>query len=355
MRKNNIEPQYLDLLKKVLASGTRKDDRTGTGTISLFGKQIRHDMSLGFPALTTKKFAFKTMATELTWFLRGDTNIKYLVDRNCHVWDGDCYQAYCKAHANNKNILSQKDFIAKIKNDKEFSNKFGNLGRIYGAQWRDWRGIKIDKDGVLTIQYVDQIKELIKKLKANPDSRRLLVNAWNPIDVKDDTTVLPPCHYGFQLYTRLLSYQERYDIWFKQNYETGLEYNPSLEPDFDHEMFEPTPIRSISLMYNARSQDLALGTPFNIASYALLLKIIAKEVNMIPSELVANMGDCHVYKNHIEGVKEQLQREPLNLPQLKIKNNVKYESGDVLPFYETNDFSLVNYKSHPKIRFQLSN
>ena len=365
MRKNNIEEQYLDLLKEVLASGTRKDDRTGTGTISLFGKQIRHDMSLGFPAITTKKLAFKTMATELTWFLRGDTSIKYLVDRNCHVWDGDAYKAFCDSHTtagnpNGKALAEQlnsvvpighslKSFIEEIKNNNEFAKKWANLGKIYGHSWRNWNGQLGNNEGI------DQIKDVVLGLKSNPDSRRLLVSAWNPTDVKDDNTVLPPCHYGFQLYTRKLNQKERYDIWFKQNYETGLEYNPDNTPDYDYEMYEPTPTRAISLMWNQRSADLALGIPFNIASYALLLEVVAKEVGMIPDELIGTIGDAHIYSDHVDGVKTQLQREPLELPRLEINDNVKWKTGDVLPYYQTSDFKLVGYQSHPKIKFPLSN
>jgi len=303
--KNNLDKSYQLLLQDILDNGIQKGDRTGTGTISVFGRQIRHKMSEGFPLLTTKKMAWKTMVTELLWFLRGDTNIKFLHDNNCHIWDGD----YEKSGRTD-----------------------GELGPIYGKQWRNWNGI-------------DQISNLINELKANPDSRRLMVNAWNVGEL--DQMVLPPCHYGFQVYTRELTNKERYRIWFNKNYETGMEFNDELIPDFDDKYYELTPKRAISLMWNQRSVDTFLGLPFNIASYGLLLLMIADEVEMYPEELIGNLGDTHLYLNHIEQAKEQIKREPFRLPNVHIRDGIEsFMPGDII---------LENYISHPSIKAPLSN
>ena len=387
---NNIDKQYIELLKDILENGVTKSDRTGTGTISVFGRQIRHKMSGGFPILTTKKVAFKTMVTELLWFLRAETNIKYLLDNDCHIWDGDAYKRYIMMPKELSEVVSdsekfngrnftKEEFINKIKTDNEFAKKWGELGKIYGFQWRNWNG------------KIDQISELIKQLKENPDSRRLLVSAWNPSDIPHQ--VLPPCHYGFQVYTRELSLEERKIEYFKRG------YTPNIDP------LDIVPTRAISLMWNQRSVDTPLGCPINIISYALLLEIIAKMVNMVPDELIGNLGDCHIYLNQIEGVKEQIgrdlteeerynlwfannyetgmeryfdpnnlpnyddpyyeptpkkTREPFSLPKLKhIKSDEFYRQlSDDFSFItqiRNTDFVLEEYKSHPKIYFPLSN
>ena len=239
---NNLDKQYQELLTDIGAlNGTFKEDRTGTGTVSVFGRQIRHKMKDGFPLLTTKKMAWKTIVTELLWFLRGDTNIKYLVDNDCHIWDGDAYKNYQKTMTEwfgNESQLTKEQFIDKIKTNNEFAQKWGELGPIYGKQWRNWESVD-------TSQYwqedwsskdTDQIQNLINELKVNPDSRRLLVSAWNVGQLGE--MVLPPCHYGFQMYTRELSNKERYRIWFNRNYETGMEFNDELIPDFDDKYYE---------------------------------------------------------------------------------------------------------------------
>jgi len=359
---NELDLQYQDLLQHILDNGVEKKDRTGTGTLSVFGYQIRHNMKDGFPLLTTKKMAWKTMVTELLWFLRGDTNIKYLVDNNCHIWDGDCYKAYEKQQTNYFiPIYSQEKFIDKIKTDDEFAKKWGELGPVYGKQWRNWKssknGITLYPNGSMgepqktsIISTIDQIANLINDLKTNPDSRRLMVNAWNVGEL--DQMVLPPCHYGFQVYTRELTYKERYKIWFANNYETGMEYNDIIVPDFDNSYYVPTPSRKISLMWNQRSVDTFLGLPFNIASYGLLLEIIAKEVNMVPDELIGNLGDVHLYLNHIEQAKEQISRTPYELPTLRLPHYTlgiwDYEISDIVD-------ELINYQSHPTIKAPLSN
>jgi thymidylate synthase len=365
---NNLDKQYQALLQDILDNGVEKNDRTGTGTISVFGRQIRHKMSEGFPLLTTKKMPFKTITTELLWFLKGDTNIKYLVDNNCHIWDGDAYKNYCK---NNSNPESMMKFIDTIKTDSLRAKTWGELGPIYGKQWRNWtrkttREEKIVNPDVYEKQ-IDQIQNLINDLKTNPDSRRLMVNAWNVGEL--DQMVLPPCHYGFQVYTRELSKDERMDYWFK-NHKPNRDVCDSVDESSEeeqHKYFDDVnvPKRAISLMWNQRSVDTFLGLPFNIASYGLLLEIIAKEVNMVSDELIGNLGDTHLYSNHIEQAKEQLTREPMKLPQLsyldeyhylhdtKLVGEISFE-GKIEDF-RPDMFKIVNYQSHPTIKAPLSN
>ena len=341
---NNIDKQYQELLQDILDNGVIKSDRTGTGTKSVFGRQIRHKMSEGFPLLTTKKMAWKTMVVELLWFLRGETNIKFLLDYDCHIWDGDAYKNYQTEWLKENppfsgpydNVcLTKEEFIKKIKTDDKFAKEWGELGPIYGKQWRSWKYQKNEwYDGKNHYEEesksIDQIKNLIEQLKTNPDSRRLMVSAWNVGEL--DQMVLPPCHYGFQVYTR-----------------------------------ENNGQRYISLMWNQRSVDTLLGLPFNIASYGLLLEIIAKEVNMVPDELIGNLGDTHLYLNHIEQAKEQIGRTPYELPTVKITERnwymheaVKEHLGEKtldekLKSYRPDCFELIGYESHPKIKAPLSN
>jgi thymidylate synthase len=271
-------------------------------------------MKDGFPVLTTKKMAWKTMVTELLWFLRGDTNIKFLVDNGCHIWDGDAFKNYINKTNEYKGDWpdTMDEFIERIKTDDEFAKKWGELGPVYGKQWRSWSaGVLEDKHGLGNI---DQIQNLIRDLKTNPDSRRLMVNAWNVGEL--DQMTLPPCHYGFQCYVREGKY--------------------------------------LSLMWNQRSVDTFLGLPFNIASYGLLLTILAKEVNMIPDQLIGNLGDTHLYLNHIEQAKEQIGREPFELPTLN--QFPTYEgSRPSIESYVVSDFTLKDYQSHPSIKAPLSN
>ena len=262
-----MDIQYNNLLKDILDNGTKKNDRTGTGTISVFGRYIRHDMSDGFPLLTTKKMAIHSIMTELKWFMSGDTNIRFLVDNGVTIWNGD----YEKSG----------------RTDNE-------LGPIYGKQWRNWNGI-------------DQIKSLIEKIKTNPDSRRHIVSAWNVGEL--DQMTLPPCHYSFQCY---------------------VSNNGKL-----------------SLMWSQRSVDTFLGLPYNIASYGMLLLLLCKETGYEPGELIGNLGDTHLYRNHLEQAKLQLTREPYELPTVKL-SNVDVLRGEF-------DYKLINYKSHPKIKAPLSN
>jgi thymidylate synthase len=381
---NNIDKQYQDLLRDILYHNNPKVDRTGTGTISVFGRQIRHKMSEGFPLLTTKKMPFKTMVTELLWFLKGDTNIKFLVDNGCNIWNGDAYKAYKTKYGYDDidSPLSMGEFITKIKTDNKFAKENGELGPIYGKQWRSWgrknitnydlknikgsdqyKIIEAVKNGEDVTKYgvevtyknnsVDQIANLISDLKTNPDSRRLMVNAWNVGEL--DQMVLPPCHYGFQVYTRELSLEERTAIFHNSvhsKHDNLIKFKDISELD------EVIPTRAISLMWNQRSVDTFLGLPFNIASYALLLEIIAKEVNMVPDGLIGNLGDVHLYNNHIDQAKLQIERTPFELPKLKFNPiflaNLEHKGLDEAINGQVN-FELENYKSHPSIKAPLSN
>ena len=355
---NNIDKQYQQLLQDILDYGVEKKDRTGTGTKSIFGYTIRHNMQEGFPLLTTKKMAWKTMVTELMWFLRGDTNIQYLVQNDCHIWDGDAYKNYKLKHNFQINqgidILSQKEFIDKIKIDDEFAERWGELGPIYGKQWRNWGSVDTSQfwQEDWYSKDTDQIQNLINELKTNPDSRRLMVSAWNVGEL--DQMVLPPCHYGFQVYTRELSHTERYWLYNKIS---GDRCTPNCytEEDFNKHNI---PTRAISLMWNQRSVDTFLGLPFNIASYALLLEMLAKAVQMIPDQLIGSLGDVHLYSNHIEQAKEQIQREPYELPTLKMNPiflaNLEHKGLDEAINGQVN-FEVEGYQSHASIKAPLSN
>jgi thymidylate synthase len=261
--------------------------------------------------------------------------------------------------------LTQEEFINKIKTDDEFANKWGNLGKIYGHQWRSWTNYTGDEiqETVyeMTNEPIDQIANLINELKTNPDSRRLLVSAWNASDLPHQ--VLPPCHYGFQVYTRELSESERVEFYYKKH-DKGRVGSKITKFVLDHDNI---PTRAISLMWNQRSVDTFLGLPFNIASYALLLEIIAKEVDMVPDELIGNLGDVHLYSNHIEQAKEQIERTPYELPTVKISERnwymheaVKEHLGEKtfnqkIMSYRPDCFELIGYESHPSIKAPLSN
>jgi thymidylate synthase len=375
---NNIDKQYQALLQDILDNGVEKKDRTGTGTISVFGRQIRHKMSDGFPLLTTKKMAWKTMVTELLWFLKGDTNIKYLVDNDCHIWDGDAYKNFKSRFSQMPGIQSslptKEEFIDKIKNQDGYAELWGELGPIYGKQWRKWE-VNEPKEilrtenvtwpyepnphtyqqrvGTFKIKQIDQIQNLINNLKTNPDSRRLMVNAWNVGEL--DQMVLPPCHYGFQVYTRELSRDERFRLYVKRD---NPLYPLNVKDVNEYLTLIGIPKRAISLMWNQRSVDTFLGLPFNIASYGLLLEIIAKEINMVPDELIGNLGDVHLYSNHVEQAKEQISRKPFELPKLNIFEPAigkEISILDNLHIWSPNCFIIENYQSHPTIKAPLSN
>lgn len=291
---NTVDKQYQGFLRKLILNGKEKDDRTGTGTLSYFGDTFRHDMSKGFPLLTTKKMAVKSMITELRWFLKGDTNIRYLVQNGCNIWNGDAYKQYKRAYEwDLDDYLTQEEFIQKIKDDEMFAKTWGELGPIYGKQWRNWDG-------------EDQISNLIESLKNNPNSRRHIVSAWNVEELHLMT--LPPCHYGFQCYVN-----------------DG----------------------KLSLMWNQRSVDVFLGLPFNIASYGLLLLLLCEETGYKPGELIGNLGDVHLYKNHLQQAHEQIKREPFKLPIVDLMN-VDILNGEF-------GYALLDYESHPTIKAPLSN
>lgn len=296
--------QYLDLLQHVLDHGTERLDRTGTGTVGVFGYQMRFDLSEGFPALTTKKLHLRSIIHELLWFLRGDTNIKYLKDNGVSIWD-------------------------------EWADENGDLGPVYGSQWRSWPD---GKGGT-----IDQIANVVRQIKENPYSRRLLVTAWNPAEIEE--MALPPCHCLFQFYvepsstsgqvTKLLSDQEA---------------SASLSHPATQSHSHPQASRGrLSCQLYQRSADIFLGVPFNIASYALLTMMMAQVCGLEPGEFVHTFGDAHIYKNHLDQVRLQLTRDPRPLPTMRINPAVK----DIFDFkYE--DFTLENYNPHPHIKGEVS-
>lgn len=290
--------QYLDLCRKVLEEGTYKDDRTGTGTYSIFGYQTRYNLEEGFPLVTTKKVFLRGIIHELLWFINGDTNIKYLVDNNVHIWDDWAYKAY-------KNSIDYKgetmqEFADKIKaSDKSdpFVRMYGELGPCYGRQWRNFNN-----------EGVDQLANLIEQIKTNPNSRRLIISAWNPCEV--DKMALPPCHSFMQFYV----------------------INGKL-----------------SCQLYQRSADIFLGVPFNIASYSLFTMMIAQVCGLKLGEFIHTMGDAHIYTNHVEQIKLQLSREPKKLPTMKINPNVK----SIFDF-KIEDFELEGYEPWPKIKGEVA-
>ncbi len=299
MKTLGAEEQYLDLLRDILKNGKYKDDRTKTGTKSLFGRQLRYDLSKGFPLLTTKKMFLKGIIYELLWFLRGESNIKYLVDNGVHIWDEWPYKYYVQKNKGKK-TLTQEEYIEKIKTDKKFAEKWADLGPVYGVQWRHWK-----KQGR---GEVDQIKQVIEDIKKTPYSRRLIVTAWNPAELDDivEREGLPPCHTLFQFYVN-----------------NG----------------------KLSVQLYQRSADSFLGVPFNIASYALLLMMVAQVTGLKPGEFVHTFGDVHIYSNHMKQVREQLKRKPKRLPRIRINPNVK----DISKF-KFEDFTLENYDPYPPIK-----
>ena len=380
---NTLDKQYTDLLQDILDNGVEKDTRNGK-VLSVFGRTIRYKFKDGkFPLITTKKMYFKGIVTELLWFLRGDTSIEYLLKNDCHIWDGDCFANYLKTRdrfSNKDNVkedvvingmtgssnraYTQEEFINKIKTDDEFAKKWADLGRIYGAQWRKWSTNSISRRSSGTLNecdivedmqfiensliYIDQISELVKQLKDNPNSRRMVVSAWAVHDLPN--MVLPPCHYGFQVYTRELSDQERWILYCETCNKLQTQ---SIKGSTNKEQMEEyyrgynIPTRAISLMWNQRSVDTFLGLPFNIASYGLLLMMIADEVGMVPDQLIGNLGDVHLYSNHIEQAKQQIQREPMKLPTVHVRDGI-YCSSQY-------DVVLLDYESHPTIKAPLSN
>ena len=325
---------YLDLLKDVMENGVQKGDRTGTGTVSTFGRMIRFNMEDGFPLLTTKKMFTKGIITELLWFLSGSTNIRPLVLAGNNIWVGDAYENYLKNIGySGMDVLTKVGFINMIIVNEEFADKWGELGPVYGKQWVSWGAGK-----------VNQIDNAIDSLKNNPTSRRIMINAWNVEDIDD--MVLPPCHFGFQLNTTELTHMERCHL---SGGNSNTEYNNNIIQQKKHLDDYGIPTHKLSLMWSQRSVDSFLGLPFNIASYGFLLKMIAQQVNMIPHELIGSLGDTHIYNNHFDQVKEQISREPMELPVLEL-----YNAKDIYS-YQLEDFKMVNYNHHEAIKAELSN
>lgn len=310
---NSFDQAYHDLCRRVLETGKNKDDRTNTGTLSVFGHQMRFDLSKGFPLLTTKKVSFKLISTELIWFMRGDTNIKYLLEYNNNIWnewaflkwiESDEYQGPDMTNFGHRALVDEafneeyknqlKIFKENILTDAEFSRKFGDLGNVYGKQWRNFE----TKNGS-----TDQLMEVIEGIKNNPTSRRHIISAWNPGEI--ETMALPPCHTMFQFYVQ---------------------------------------DNKLSCQLYQRSADIFLGVPFNIASYSLLTHLIAKECNLEVGEFVHTFGDAHIYSNHIEAVNEQLSRDSFEPPTLKI--NTDKSIFDI----EYEDLEIINYQAHPAIK-----
>ncbi|HEY0721735.1 MAG TPA: thymidylate synthase [Gammaproteobacteria bacterium] len=285
--------QYLDLMQHVLDHGSKKEDRTGTGTLSVFGHQMRFNLADGFPLLTTKKVFLKGIIHELLWFLAGDTNIKYLVDNGVGIWNEWPHASYVKATGDH---MALADFVARIRDDAAFAEQWGDIGPGYGHQWRSW---PTPNGG-----HIDQISQLVRQIKNTPDSRRLIVSAWNVAEV--DNMKLPPCHTLFQFYVA-----------------DG----------------------KLSCQLYQRSADIFLGVPFNIASYALLTMMIAQVCDLQPGDFVHTLGDAHLYLNHLEQTREQLARAPHPLPCMKINPAVK----DLFAF-RFEDFELVDYECHPAIK-----
>lgn len=296
----------MDLLADIRDNGVKKQDRTGTGTISVFGRQMRFDLSEGFPAVTTKKLFMRGIIHELIWFLQGSSNIKYLVDNDVHIWDEWPYRHYLQS--NNLKVPPSdseqwktgiKKFIEKIKTDDQFALKYGELGPVYGYQWRSWP----TPDG----GHIDQIQKAVDTIKNNPDSRRIIVSAWNVADIEEMAKAgLPPCHALFQFYV----------------------INGKL-----------------SCQLYQRSADFFLGVPFNIASYSLLTMMMAQVTGLKPGEFIHTFGDAHIYLNHLEQVNEQLSRQPRPLPKMKLNPEV----NNIFNF-TIDDFELVDYDPHPAIK-----
>lgn len=320
--KNELEQTYLDFLKHILENGTKKEDRTGTGTFSVFGYQMRFDLSKGFPLFTTKRTTFRLIASELLWFIKGDTNIRYLLQHNNHIWDEWAFKRWIESDEYDGADMTDfglrclvdeefdkeyrkelKSFCERILSDDEFAEKYGDLGNVYGKQWRNWTSS--------TGQSIDQLKDVIDQIKSNPDSRRLIVSAWNPEDVinagaKGSKSALPPCHVMFQFYVSN---------------------------------------NKLSCHLFQRSADSFLGSNFNITSYALLTYLIANECGLEVGDFVYTLGDAHIYLNHVEQVKEQLSRDLRDLPTLTI-NPDKTSIFDI----EMDDLTIEGYAPHPGIK-----
>lgn len=346
---NKVDKQYLDLIKDIIENGVEKNTRSGN-VKSIFGKTLRFDLKEGFPLLTTKKVFYRGVFVELLWFLSGSTNIKFLVDNNVHIWDDDAYRHYCnivnKNNAMNNmeyklDLLSKQDFIQNVVSENKIkylkrvtqtevvldTYTFGDLGPIYGYQWRNFGG-----------SGVDQIGRIIETIKNNPYDRRLICVSFNPSDL--DEMALPPCHTMFQFYVKKLTVEDR-----KKYY-----YNKHKNDNSDSESWEDVPEYGLSCKWSQRSVDTFLGLPFNIASYAALTHMVAEVVGMVPDELIGDLGDTHIYLSHEDAINEQLGRVGYDdLPILKFNRKITN-----IDDFRLDDFTIVNYKSDGKIIAPLS-
>ena len=353
---NHVDSQYIKLINEIIQSGEIKDTRAGK-TRSLFAKQMRFDLKKGLPMLTTKKMFTKGVIHELLWFIKGDTNIKYLVENGVHIWDDDAYRYYRDVITKNfKNITSllkngepytKEEFLDKVKEglcfitDDTISDyyQFGDLNKVYGYQWTKWGGH-------------NQLEEVIETLKTNPDDRRMIVSAWNVSDIPN--MALPPCHYCYQFYSKKMTIDERKSYFTEKllNDDNANEFfNTHLSELNNFFDKQNVPTRKLSCMWNQRSVDCGLGLGFNIMSYALLTYMVAQCVNMDVDELIFNGGDVHIYENHIETLKTQCSRNPhtFKLPKLELNKDVKNISD-----FTYNDIKIIGYESYPTLKMPLS-
>lgn len=350
---NTVDSQYLSILSKIKNEGCYKETRSGT-VYSLFGLSMRFDLRNGFPVLTTKKMFTRGFIHELLWFLKGDTNIKYLVDNNVNFWTPDAYRFYnelldkqaCYYNSEPSTVLrmTMDEFVCKVKSgdkirirtskEKEIDYTYGDLGEVYGHQWRHWGNTNFD-----------QIKMIIDTLRTNPNDRRLLLTGYNPEVVKD--IALPPCHTLYQFYARPLTYMEKLD-WCDENIPDTNEWKHPTEETMHS---KGCPKYGLSLWFSCRSQDMPLGNPANIMSASLLLSMVAQCVDMLPCEVIWNGGDCHIYENQLDGVNEQLTRDPHKyaLPKLVLNKDI-HEIDD----FTFDDIKIEDYESYATIKMPLS-
>ena len=355
---NKVDKQHKELIQKILNNGVKKMDRTKTGTLSIFGHQMRYNMNEGFPLLTLRKIHTKSLIHEMLWFLGaydekyekfGNCNIRYLIDKSVTYWSDWPYKKYLELTEYRPELphFTMKEFEAKILLDDDFAIEFGSIGKGYGRQWTNFGGdvIKNKKpDGsfdFIVKPGINQIDNIIHLLKKDPDSRRIMLMAWKPDEI--DEVLLPPCHYSFQIYTTKMNMDERFYQFNKWINENNIEIGTRKITDFNF------PERKISLMMNQRSQDLYLGGPFNTAQYALLLHMIGQVVNMIPDELIINIGDSHLYLNSIDAATKLLERSSYELPKIKLNKDIK----NIYDFrYE--DIEIIGYESHPNIKVDVA-
>jgi thymidylate synthase len=354
---NKVDQQHKDLIKKILRYGATKNDRTGVGTKSIFGHQLVYDLEEGFPLLTLRKIHTKSVIHEMLWFLGaydqekyggfGNTNIRYLLDNGVTFWSDWPYYSYLRAREYRPELpdMTMKEFEGKIVIDDAFAKEFGSIGPGYGKQWLNYGGkLEVEKNGdenkfILT-QGINQIDYLIQELKRDPDSRRLILDAWKVDEIEE--MLLPPCHYTFQLWSKKIKPEHRFQSYSKWITKNKLPYGKPME-EFNF------PERKLSMMLTIRSNDIGLGNPFNVAEYALLLHMIAQVVNMIPNKLFINIGDAHIYCNHIDQMKKLLERESYDLPEIILNKDIKN-----IQDFRYDDIKIENYKAHSNIKMDVA-